>query len=75
MVKYETCLIKTIGRLYEEAAANFGESANDYIPRGESAIETADSVRESADSAVESADPPKIGVWVRALEAFRGPLY
>ena len=44
------------------------ELANDYIPRGGSAIEMADWEIESADSISDStADSPKVGVWIRAL--------
>ena len=34
VVKYKTCLIRIVGRLYGESANDYGESADDY---GESA--------------------------------------
>ena len=56
----QTCLIRTVGRLY-------GESADD-IPAAESAVESADSGIESADSTTDStANSAKVGVWVWAL--------
>ena len=55
--------MRTIGRLYGESPDGFGESANDDIPTGGSAVELADSGLESADS---TADSAKVGIWVRA---------
>ena len=58
-------------QLYDESAADFGESDNDYIPTGESVVESTNSAVESAnsttDSTTDTADPPKIDVWVRAF--------
>ena len=45
--------------------------ADNFIPTGQSAIESADSELESA---VSIADPPKIDVWVRALKGAKGGL-
>ena len=57
--------------LYGGSANDYGESAEDCIPTGGSAIESADWEIETADSTVDStADSPKVGVWVRALNVY-----
>ena len=66
------CLIQRVGRLSVEAADDYGELADNYLPTctGRSALKSADSELESVDSIADSiANPPKIGGWVRA---FRG---
>ena len=61
MVKYQTCLIQRVGRLYGESADDYGETADNYIPTGASALQSADSELESIDySADSNADSPKM---------------
>ena len=51
---------------------DYGESADDDIPTGVSALELADSELELANSNANSnADSAKVGVWVRALIHYR----
>ena len=59
VVKYQTCLIRKVGRLYGESANDYGELADNYIPTGGSAIESPDWEIESSNSTAES---PKVGV-------------
>ena len=72
VVKYQTYLIRTVGRLYGELADDFWKSADDDT--GESAVESADSGLELAVSTTDStANSAKVGVWVRALNV--NPVY
>ena len=69
MVKYQTCLIRTVGRLYGQLADDYGPSADDDIPTVVSALESADSELESADSSADSnPDSAEVGVWEWALK-------
>ena len=63
MVKYQTCLIRTVGRLYGQLTDNYGQSADHDIPIGMSALELANSELESAGSSADSnADSAKVGM-------------
>ena len=60
-----TCLIRKVGRLYEESLNDYGESA------GALALESADSELESSEfDANSSVDPAKVGVCVQALRIY-----
>ena len=77
MVKYQTCLIRRVSRLYGESADDYEESADSYIPTCVSVLESADSKLELADSTADStANPLRIGLWVRALSTsiYLGPI-
>ena len=57
-----------VGRLFKESADDDRESADAYIPTGESALESANLELQSAVSSIDSkANPLKIGVSVQAF--------
>ena len=59
---------RIVGRLFEESADDDRESADTYIPTGESVLESANLELESAvSSTVSNANPLIIGVSVRAF--------
>ena len=58
VLKYETYVIRTVGRLYGQLADNYGELAYYDIP---TELKLANSTTDS------KADSTKVGVWVCAL--------